>query len=128
MNIAARSIVVIFDGMCNLCDATVSYLHRADGKGLLRFIPFQGDEGTLLLKDRGLIAPPDSVYVITHEGLFLKEDEAMIYLLGVLGGVNKLISILVRRVPAFIRKPIYRWMSRNRYLIFGKRDSCRAPL
>lgn len=128
MNVQPRSIVVVFDGMCNLCDATVNYLHRFDRRGLFRFIPFQGEEGAELLKDCRLIGPPDSVYVITHDALFLKEDEAMIYLLRMLGGVNTLFSMAVRLVPTFVRKPIYRWMSRNRYLIFGKRDSCRAPL
>ena len=92
MSIAPRSVVVISDGMCNLCDATVNYLHRCDKQRILRFTPFQSEEGAALLADKGLIGPPDSVYVITPDGALLKEDEAMIYLLGILGGINKQIG------------------------------------
>lgn len=117
--------IVIFDGMCNLCDATVNHLQRYDAQRLLCYIPFQGEEGSLLLQNHGVIGPPDSVYVITPTGAFYTEDLAMIYLFKLLGGWHKPLAYLLQVVPRWLRRPFYRWMSRNRYAMFGKRETCR---
>lgn len=119
-------ITVIFDGMCNLCDATVHHLQRYDSDHKLRYIPFQGEEGAGLLRNHGVVEPPDSVYVITPSGEFYTEDLAMIFLFKLIGGWHKPLAYLIQAVPRMIRRPVYRWMSRNRYAIFGKRDTCRV--
>lgn len=120
-----EQITVIFDGMCNLCDATVNHLHRYDTNRRLRYIPFQGEEGSVLLRRHGVMGPPDSVYVITPSGEFYTEDLAMIYLFTLLGGWHKPLAYLIKAVPRVIRRPVYQWMSRNRYAMFGKRETCR---
>ena len=122
----AQQITVIFDGMCNLCDATVHHMQRYDSERKLRYIPFQGEEGTGLLRERGVVEPPDSVYVITPSGEFYTEDLAMIFLFKLVGGWHKPLAYLIQAIPRQIRRPVYRWMSRNRYAIFGKRDTCRV--
>lgn len=119
-------ITVIFDGMCNLCDATVNHLQQHDANSVLRFIPFQGDEGINMLRHYGVAGPPDSVYVVTPEGVFYTEDLAMIFLFKLLGGWHKPAAYCIQAVPRILRRPAYRWMSRNRYAIFGKRDTCRV--
>lgn len=123
---AREQITVIFDGMCNLCDATVNHLQRFDTQRQLRFIPFQGDEAEALLRNHGVMGPPDSVYVMTPSSEFYKEDLAMIYLFELLGGWHKPLAKAIKAVPRVIRRPVYQWMSRNRYMIFGKRDTCRT--
>jgi predicted DCC family thiol-disulfide oxidoreductase YuxK len=123
---AQGSVTVIFDGMCNLCDATVHHLQRYDSNRILRFIPFQGEEGTHLLRNHGIMGPPDSVYVVTPSGDFYTEDLAMIFLFTLLGGWHKPLALVIQAVPRVIRRPVYRWMSRNRYAMFGKRETCRV--
>lgn len=113
------SITVIFDGVCYLCDVVVRYLHRFDTKQQFRYLSFQSDEGAALLTRQGITGPPDTVYVIIHSGELLVEDRAIIYLFACLGGVHRVISIIIRLVPPPLRRGIYRWVSRNRYRVFG---------
>ncbi|MFN4985941.1 MAG: thiol-disulfide oxidoreductase DCC family protein [Ignavibacteria bacterium] len=122
----AAQIIVIFDGMCNLCDATVNHLQRHDADHLLRYIPFQSDEGISILRRYGVAGPPDSVYVVTPEAAFFTEDLAMIFLFKLLGGWHKPLAYCIQSVPGMLRRPVYRWMSQNRYAIFGKRETCRV--
>ena len=122
----AEQIIVIFDGMCNLCDATVNHLQRYDTERKLRYIPFQGEEGSGLLLNHGVVESPDSVYVITPTGDLFTEDSAIIFLFRLLGGWHKPLAYLIQAVPRLVRRPVYRWMSRNRYAIFGKRETCRT--
>jgi len=121
----SQQTTVIFDGMCNLCDATVNHLQHYDTLRQLRYIPFQGEEGAKLLRGHGVMGPPDSVYVITPTGAFYTEDLAMIYLFKLLGGWHRPLAFVIQAVPRVLRRPMYRWMSRNRYAMFGKRDTCR---
>ena len=114
------SITVIFDGVCNLCDVVVRYLHRFDRRRQFRYLSFQSDEGAALLQRHGVTGPPDTVYVLTHSGQLLIEDRAIIYLFARLGGIHRVISLIIRLVPPPLRRAIYRWVSRNRYRVFGR--------
>lgn len=115
------SITVIFDGVCNLCDIVVRYLHRFDTKHQLRYLSFQSDEGAALLQRHGVTGPPDTVYVLTHSGQLLIEDRAIIYLFSRLGAAHRLPALLVRLVPPPLRRALYQWVSRNRYRVFGRK-------
>jgi predicted DCC family thiol-disulfide oxidoreductase YuxK len=117
-------ITVIFDGVCNLCDVVVRYLHRFDTKRQFHYISFQSDEGAALLPRHGIVGPPDTVYVITHSGELLIEDSAIIYLFSRLGGIHNLFALFIRLIPPPLRRSMYKWVSRNRYRVFGmKADS-----
>lgn len=117
---AGASITVIFDGVCNLCDIVVRYLHRFDTRGQFQYLSFQSDEGAALLQAHGIMGPPDTVYVLTHHGELLIEDRAIIYLFARLGGIHTVVSLLIRLVPPPLRRALYQWVSRNRYRVFGK--------
>jgi predicted DCC family thiol-disulfide oxidoreductase YuxK len=114
-------ITVIFDGVCNLCDVSVRYLHRFDTHHQFRYFSFQSDDGAALLIRHGRMGPPDTVYVITHHGELLIEDRAIIYLFARLGGIHRFVSLLIRLVPPPVRRALYQWVSRNRYRVFGMR-------
>ena len=113
-------ITVIFDGVCKLCDVTVRYLRRWDSNRQFRYISFQSEEGTRILSARGVSGPPDTVYVITHDQQLVIEDRAMIYLFSRLGSLHRLLSVLIRTIPPPLRRSLYKWVSRNRYRVFGK--------
>lgn len=114
------SITVIFDGVCNLCDVVVRYLHRFDRRRQFRYLSFQSDEGAALLYQHGITGPPDTVYVITPTDDLLIEDRAIIYLFARLGGIHRVISLIIRFVPPPLRRAMYQWVSRNRYRVFGR--------
>lgn len=113
-------ITIIFDGVCNLCDIVVRYLHRFDTLHQFRYLSFQSDEGAALLQRHGVTGPPDTVYVLTHSGQLLIEDRAIIYLFARLGALHKLLSLLIQCVPPPVRRALYQWVSRNRYRVFGR--------
>jgi predicted DCC family thiol-disulfide oxidoreductase YuxK len=113
----AESVVVVFDGHCNLCSATVSFLLQHDRTGMLRFTSFQ--------QQSGIDSPPETVYVIVGE-MVLQESEAALYLIRFLGPWWQPLR-LFGLIPSVIRNPVYRWIARNRYRWFGRRSTCRLP-
>jgi predicted DCC family thiol-disulfide oxidoreductase YuxK len=118
-------VIVVFDGVCVLCNHTVDLLLRTDGSGRLRFTPFQGHNAARLLAEHGVFTAPDTVYIIDGRGLYERSD-AIIYVSRYLVWPWRAVGAL-RAIPRSLRDPIYRWISRNRYRWFGKRDTCRLP-
>lgn len=117
--------VVIFDGVCNLCNATVDFLIRNDRTGTILFGSFQEEAGKALLSRYGVFTAPETVYFIENEVLYV-ESNAILRLTRYLPWTWRWI-LLGRLIPRSIRDRFYRWVSRNRYRWFGKRSSCRLP-
>ena len=72
--------IVIFDGVCTLCNHTVDFLMRHDPSGEFRFASFQSPIGEELLASHGVVGPPTTVYVITRTNTLIVESDAMIHL------------------------------------------------
>jgi predicted DCC family thiol-disulfide oxidoreductase YuxK/nicotinamide riboside kinase len=123
-----RSIpIVFFDGVCNFCNSTVQWVLKRDYKGTFRFAPIQSDAARLLLAGNPVnFEYPESVLLLCNDKLYNK-TEAVIELLKQLGGVFQLAAMALRIVPAFIRNPVYNWIARNRYQLFGRKNECMVP-
>lgn len=117
--------VVLFDGECNLCDATVDRLLRLDRRRRLRFGALQSERGRELLERHGGSADMESI-VYLRDGELLERSSAALHIARDLGGIPTLAFALVV-VPPFIRDRVYDWVARNRYRWFGRRDTCRVP-
>lgn len=117
--------VVIFDGVCNLCNATVDFLIRNDQTGTILFGSFQEDAGRTLLSQYGVFTAPETVYFIEN-GILYTESTAILRLTRYLPWTWRWL-LLGRFIPRPLRDRFYRWVSRNRYRWFGKRSSCRLP-
>jgi predicted DCC family thiol-disulfide oxidoreductase YuxK len=117
--------VVIFDGVCNLCNATVDFLIRNDRTGTILFGSFQEDAGRALLSQYGVFTAPETVYFIEN-GILYVESTAILRLTRYLLWTWRWL-LLGRLIPRPLRDRFYRWVSRNRYRWFGKRSSCRLP-
>ncbi len=117
--------IVFFDGVCVMCNAFVDRALRADKRGVLRFAPLQGETARRLLPpltddvERWSLLYLDERGVHDQSDVFLEASRRM-------GGVWGLVSLL-RFVPRAIRNPIYRFVARNRYRWFGRRETCRLP-
>jgi len=121
----ARHPVLFFDGVCGLCDRTVTQLLRQDRAGVLRFAPLQGETAARLLPEedvKGLA----SVVLIDGAGTHRRSD-AIVRVLGHLGGRSRVYAGLLRAVPRPVRDLGYRFVARARYRVFGKKDVCRMP-
>ena len=115
--------VILFDGFCNLCSGTVDFLLKHDRKKQFSFISLQSVEGKLLILKYQIPADTDSVILIKSNRIYF-ESEAFVEIVATLNFPWKLISV-IKFIPAQIWNSIYRWIAKNRYRWFGKRESCR---
>jgi predicted DCC family thiol-disulfide oxidoreductase YuxK len=118
------SSIVFFDGVCNLCNGFVDFLVRRDRWRTLRFASLQGKTSLELL---GPEAGRELASVVLYQdGEVLKESDAALRILELLGGPWRAVA-LFRIFPRFLRDWLYRLIARNRYRLFGKRETCRLP-
>lgn len=120
--------LVLFDGVCNLCNSTVQFIIRHDKSGRFQFASQQSEAGQRLLYRHGIpteAALADSVVVIEREKVWLESDAAF-HILYRLGGVWSILAVLWF-LPKRLRDWAYRLVAKNRYRLFGRRESCMVP-
>ncbi len=123
--------VIVFDGVCVLCNGWVRVLLRHDRRERYRFAAMQGDSGRALLIANGL-DPDDPVsfllveYDLGASPRISTDTDAMRRVLMGLGGVWR-IAGLSALLPRRVRDPLYRMVARNRYRWFGRHDACPVP-
>ncbi len=118
--------VVLFDGVCNLCEGFVQSLIRRDPDAVLRFAPLQSPIGRQLLEARGHDADEiDSVVLIEGDRAFVRSTAAL-RAVAHLGGRYRAATAL-GVVPRPIRDRVYDAIAARRYAWFGRREQCLAP-
>jgi predicted DCC family thiol-disulfide oxidoreductase YuxK len=118
--------IVLFDGVCNLCSASVQFILRRDSGARFRFASLQSAAGQELLARLGIDTQGfDSVVVIEGDRWF-KESDAALRVAHHLGGPWRLLTVL-RLIPRPLRDRAYRLIARNRYRWFGKKETCWLP-
>jgi predicted DCC family thiol-disulfide oxidoreductase YuxK len=124
--VSPEQAVIVFDGVCVLCNAWVRFLLRHDRAGRYRFSAMQSASGRALLAAHGLDAEdPASFLLIEGEHAFT-DSEAITRVLAGLGGPWRTAQ-LIRGVPRPLRDAAYRWLARNRYRWFGRHAQCVVP-
>lgn len=118
--------VVLFDGVCNLCNSSVQFLIRKDKQIRLRFASLQSDFGQTILQKFNLPQNNFSSFVLLEgEKIYLRSSAAL-RVAYYLGGFWKIFQIFWL-VPPFIRNAIYDFIAKNRYKWFGKKAECMMP-
>ena len=129
MNFQAKSNehpLVLFDGVCNLCNRSVQAIIRRDPSKVFFFVSLQSDTGQRLQRDNCLDKQNiDSVVLIHNQRAFVKSDAAL-QIFKLLGGSVRFLYVL-RIFPRSFRDFVYDWVAKNRYLWFGKQNSCMIP-
>ena len=123
--------LVLFDGVCGLCDHFVQFLLRIDGRDQLRFAALQGPIGTDILTRAGRAADSLSTVIVvadhgSDQARLLDRSDAALFAVASAGGIYGLASAF-RIVPRFIRDAVYNLVARTRYRIFGRLDACPIP-
>lgn len=123
--------IIVFDGVCVLCNGWVDFLLKRDHRARYRFAAMQGDTGRALLAAHGLDPDdPVSFLLIEHDRgpvpRVSTDTVAIRRVLAGLGGAWRL-AALSALVPPFLRDPLYRVVARHRYRWFGRHDACRLP-
>lgn len=117
--------VLFFDGVCNLCNASVDFIVRRDKKRKYRFAPLQGITAAHAIPEQVEKGDFDSFVLAERGQIFTRSTAALKVLVG-LGGIWSLAKPLLL-IPAALRDPIYRLIAKNRYRWFGQKDTCRLP-
>lgn len=121
---AADHPVILFDGVCNLCNAAVNFIIDRDSRALFRFAPLQSDVGQRLVRTCGM-QDEDTIILVEH-GQCFDRSTAALKIAQRLDGNWPLLGVFLA-VPAPLRDVVYRFIARHRFDWFGKRDSCRMP-
>ena len=118
--------IILFDGVCNLCNSSVQYVITHDPNAIFQFASLQGETGQQLLKQYGLIENNMNSFVLIQDNKAYTRSTAALFVAKRLKGISKLLYGFII-VPSFIRNAVYDIISRNRYKWFGKKDSCMIP-
>ncbi|MGH7438505.1 MAG: thiol-disulfide oxidoreductase DCC family protein [Polyangiaceae bacterium] len=120
--------VVLFDGVCNLCNGAVNFWIDRDPRSLLRFASLQSPAGRELLARAGHPVPagdPESIVLVERGRVYQRSGAALRIARHLSGGWPLLWGLLV--VPWPLRDLVYLWVAANRYRWFGKAEVCRVP-
>ena len=122
--------IILFDGLCNLCSGWVRFVARRDKKNRFRFAALQSAAGQRLTEPYGLNISSaktagQTIVLIGHRRVFVR-SRAVLEILRQLSGLWPLCYVLVL-IPSVLRDGLYRFIARNRYRWWGKKEVCMVP-
>ena len=118
--------IVLFDGVCNFCNASVNFVIERDKRDYFRFAPLQGEPARQIMTDNGLaVGALDTLLLYEGEKIYTRSTAALRIARRLSGGWPLFYMFMV--VPRPIRDFVYNIIAKNRYLIFGKKESCAVP-
>lgn len=119
--------ILFYDGVCGLCDRLVQFVLRRDRRARFRFATLQSDVATQTLGHFGKSPDDlDTVYLLTDDGRLLSKAGAIFFALKQLGLPWSLVAVF-GILPTVVVDWFYDRVAKNRYRLWGKRESCRLP-
>ena len=118
--------IVLFDGVCNLCNGTVQFLLKRDKKKRFLFGSLQGKTGQEYLRKYHLPTDQFHSFMLIEGNVLYTRSTAVLRMLKHLGRGWQLLYVFIY-VPQPIRDGVYTLIAKNRYKLFGKKDTCRVP-
>ena len=123
--------IVLYDGVCGLCNRAVQFLLKRDRLDRLQFASLQSDLAAKVLERHGMDPKRlDTVYAVlnyqeSNEALLAKGD-AFLFFASVIGGIWS-VARVGKIIPRSVRNWLYDFIARHRYQVFGKSESCMLP-
>lgn len=117
--------VLYFDGVCGLCNRTVDFVLRHDGRGQIRFAPLQGETAAANLPSE--YRERLNSVVFANNGSMWTRSSAIVRLLITMGGIWVVCGSLLWCIPKPLRDLGYWIIATQRYRLFGKHETCRMP-
>ena len=118
--------IILFDGVCNFCNAAVNFTIKRNKQNNIRFAALQSDAGRKLVQQYGLPSDDMRSFLFIENGKLYNRSTAALKVCRYLTGLWPLCFGLMI-VPSFIRNGIYDWIAKNRYKWFGERPECMIP-
>ncbi|MCB0451880.1 MAG: thiol-disulfide oxidoreductase DCC family protein [Aequorivita sp.] len=118
--------IILFDGVCNLCNGAVTFTIKRDKKNVFRFAALQSEIGQQLISKFNIdTSKVDSIILIDDEKQYEKSSAALHIAKQLSGAYPLLFGFMI--VPKFIRNAVYDYIAKNRYKWFGKKEICMIP-
>lgn len=119
--------IILFDGVCNLCNSSVQYVINHDKNDIFRFVALQSELGQKILKHIG-ISPDkiDSIVLYEPGKAYYYKSTAALEIAKYLGGIFTYGTVF-KIIPTPIRNILYDYIAKNRYKWYGKQESCMIP-
>lgn len=126
----SASPIILFDGVCNLCNASVQFVIERDPTAIFRFSALQSDFGRAILAKNGLytegsLSALNSIILLENDVVYDRSTAALRIAKRLSGGIQLMAVFLI--VPKFMRDFFYKIIAKNRYRWFGKQESCWLP-
>ncbi|SEO23293.1 Predicted thiol-disulfide oxidoreductase YuxK, DCC family [Flavobacterium sp. CF108] len=126
MTVAGKKII-LFDGVCNLCNGAVQFIIKHDKNDIFRFAALQSDLGKEICNYIGVDQTKiDSIILYNPDVAYYYKSSAVIEIANDLGGFYSLLSVF-KILPEKLRNYIYDYIAKNRYKWYGKKESCMIP-
>ncbi|GAL70993.1 thiol-disulfide oxidoreductase DCC family protein [Jejuia pallidilutea] len=119
--------LIVFDGVCNLCNASVQYVIKRDKNNKFLFAPLQSKIGEKIIKAYNInTAKVDSILLFNPKTGIYSKSTAALKIASKLSFPTNILTIFLI-VPAFIRNWVYDFIAKNRYKWYGKKEACMIP-
>jgi predicted DCC family thiol-disulfide oxidoreductase YuxK len=119
--------IILFDGVCNLCNSAVQYVIEHDKNNVFKFAALQSAIGEKLMKERGIDASQiDSIILIEQGVAYYTKSTAALKIARSFGGIWQLAGVF-QWIPEKIRDWVYDYIANNRYKWYGKKEACMVP-
>ena len=119
--------LILFDGVCNLCNSSIKYVIKHDRDNVFMFAPLQSNVGKEIMQEYNLdTSKTDSILLYSEEKELKIKSSAAIAVASKLGFPRNLLVVFYI-IPPFIRNWVYDYVARNRYKWFGKEEKCMIP-
>jgi predicted DCC family thiol-disulfide oxidoreductase YuxK len=118
--------ILLFDGVCNLCNGSVLFVIKRDKKKQIRYAAIQSEQGKMLMEKYGIEEAYLGSLIFIDEGKVYLRSTGALSLCKYLKGLWPMLYLLVI-IPPFIRNFFYNTISKYRYKLFGKYETCMVP-
>lgn len=118
--------IILFDGVCNLCNSSVNFIIDRDKKNIFKFAALQSETGQKFLNKFGMDQNDFDSVVLVDENKFYSKSSAALKIVKEFPFLWKALYIFII-IPPPLRNFFYDLVAKNRYRWFGKKDSCRMP-
>lgn len=128
MNIPKHKKLILFDGVCNLCNSSVLYVIKQDKKNVFMFAPLQSEAGKQIINKFNInTSQMDSIILYNPEKASIHyKSTAALKIASQLGFPTNILAVFLI-IPSFIRNLVYDFIAKNRYKWYGKKDACMIP-
>lgn len=126
-NLPQNKKIILFDGVCNLCDSSILFIIKHDKKDIFRFVALQSEIGMEITKYIGVdTSKIDSILLYEPGNAYYYKAQAALKIAKELGGIYTVISWF-GALPKFLTNSVYDYIAKNRYKWYGKKDACMIP-